>query len=373
MLGTAANSNFARHPQSKTANFQKYGAHGPLTWRPGADRYVFLVTDEDSDCPFFDANRFYTNGKLQCTGPGNVVSDNDRTMEAANNFNGNSDFPGGETNAWAHEVSDLVKAIVSTKAHISAFVKPQVGITVGQWGDPRLQSQNADFSNYNAAATAQAQRNAGWSNSLMVRAFTADSTADVRIFDTNDITSKSGSIDNFFVEIAKKIVNPCFGRKRAVSVAYDANASARDLLPPDVVSEFDAATAATARKRQGAPVCVINSCDLVGTHLCVAAPKCADLVACDNCLINGVCYQDSTPNPTNKCQVCNWARNKNAWTDACDDRDDCTMDTCENNQCKHSDVCTAQCGKCLIKGQCVGAGTPNPQDPCEMVPQIRTI
>ena len=139
VLGKAANNNFLRHPRSKTANFAQLGAKAPLTFRVGADRFLFLVTDEDSDCPTWDQNRFMTGTRLQCTGPGYEASDNDRTMEASSSFASNNDFPAGETNAWAKECAETARAIASTKAHLSAFVKPQVGVTIGQWGDPRVQ------------------------------------------------------------------------------------------------------------------------------------------------------------------------------------------------------------------------------------------
>ena len=154
--------------------------------------------------------------------------------------------------------------------------------------------QRADFSNYDPAASVAAQRRVA-PNSLTVRAFNIDSTIDVRIFDTNDITSNSGSIENFFQETVKKITNPCFGKKRTVVADDDDDKSATG------------ETHAFAKRQT---VCVVNSCDIAGTKTCVATPKCNDLVKCDNCLINGVCYLDSTFNPTNRVELLNKNKNK---------------------------------------------------------------
>jgi hypothetical protein len=348
VLGKAKNNTFIRHPRSQTALLS-----GGIVWRPGAERYVFLVTDEDSDCPFYDINRYFDGPTQQCTTPGYINSDNDGTYQPTKFFTTDAAWP-ALPNPWQQEVVDTAKAIYEARGHVSMFVKPTNGRTRPQFGDPSFSSQvmGLDFSNFSANGTLAALRANGWGNSLqaLTLALQLNDSAvadDVRLFDTRNITSPN-VVDNFFKEVAKTIVNACFGRKRE-------------------------------SKRQMAN-CQLNYCDIDGTRQCRSDPRCdASARNCDNCRIpdgnTTLCVFDGAANPKNKCQICSFYRSQTTWSDGCDDRDDCTLDECvfdaasNANKCVHSDLCTPQCGRCEIRDRdgsfCVGYGTINERNPCE--------
>jgi hypothetical protein len=249
-LGKAKNNTFIRHPRSQTALLS-----GGITWRMGAERYIFLVTDEDSDCPFYDINRYFDGPTQQCTTPGFVNSDNDGTYQPTKFFTSDAAWP-NLPNPWQQEVVDTAKAIYEGRGHVSMFVKPTNGRTRPQFGDPSfaVQVQNTDFSNFSAAGTLALLRSSGLNNSLqaLTLALQLNDSAvadDLRIFDTRNITSPN-VVDNFFKEVAKTIVNACFGRKRQM-----AN-------------------------------CQLNYCDIDATRQCRSDPRCdAGAKNCDNCKI----------------------------------------------------------------------------------------
>lgn len=349
VLGKAANNTFARHPQSMTALNRGTG----LMFRPGAERYVFLVTDEDNDCPFHDSNRFFDGPTQQCTTPGYIVSDNDGSYQPTRTIANNAAWP-PLPNPWQKEIVATAQAIFDARAHVSIFCNPANGRTLPQFGNPAfsVQSMGADFSNFSATTTLANLRRDNLTNSLqaLTLALQLASTAvadDLRLFDVRNITSPN-VVDNFFKEVAKTIVNACFGRKRQM-----AN-------------------------------CQLNYCDVDGTKQCRSDPRCdAAAVACDNCRIPGpanttLCVFDGAANPNNRCQVCSYYRStlsRTSWSDGCDDRDECTEDTCVvdpstgKNKCQYTDLCTPQCGRCLIQAKtgskCVGFGEISDSNPCE--------
>jgi hypothetical protein len=352
VLGRAKNNTFIRHPMSQTALLS-----GGITWRMGAERYIFLVTDEDSDCPFYDVNRYFDGPTQQCTTPGFIGSDNDGTYQPTKFFGSDSAWP-NLPNPWQQEVVDTAKAIYDGRGHVSMFVKPTNGRTRPQFGDPSfaVQVQNIDFSNFSAAGTLALLRSSGLNNSLQALTLALQINDplvadDLRIFDTRNITSPN-VVDNFFKEVAKTIVNACFGRKRQM-----AN-------------------------------CQLNYCDVDGTRQCRSDPRCdAGAKNCDNCKIpdgnKTLCVFDGAANPKNKCQICSFYRSQTTWSDGCDDRDDCTLDECVydaasmSNKCVHSDLCTPQCGRCAIEDKdgthCFGAGTINERNPCEQCDPLNGV
>jgi hypothetical protein len=349
VLGKAANNTFARHPESQTA--KEFGKG--LPFRPGAERYVFLVTDEDNDCPFHDVNRYFDGPTQQCTTPGFVVSDNDGTYQPTRFFTNNAAWP-TVPNPWQKEVVATARAIYDSRAHVSIFCNPANGRTLPQFGNPALafQAMNADFSNFSAPQTLSRLVAGNFSRSLQALTLElqlADSAVadDMRLFDVRNITSPN-VVDNFFKEVAKTIVSACFGKKR-----QQAN-------------------------------CQLNYCDIDGDKKCRSDPRCdATSLQCDNCRIPGpsnttLCVFDGAANPRNRCQICSYYRSvaaRTAWSDGCDDRDDCTEDSCVvdpisgANKCQYKDLCTPQCGRCLIQAKsgvrCVGFGEISDTNPCE--------
>ncbi len=139
--------------------------------------------------------------------------------------------------------------------------------------------------------------------------------------------------------------------------------------------------------------CTQESC--VGDGTCVAP------LASGHCLIAGQCVVDGAESPVSPCQVCVAATSTTDWTfrtvgTGCDDGASCTKDdACDAaGQCKGQGLdcddglaCTvdecdgAVCvspkplkpATCLIEGVCLGAGQPNPKNPCEAcAPAIAT-
>ena len=139
--------------------------------------------------------------------------------------------------------------------------------------------------------------------------------------------------------------------------------------------------------------CTLDGCD-------DAAGKCTNLLTI-GCAISGACWLPGANNPDNACQSCVPTASPNSWTnktagipcsdglfctvdDQCDgagnctssardcsDGKACTLDACNEAQQR----CTSSLsGGCMIAGQCVGAGVPNPFNFCqECNPALSTM
>ena len=211
-LGAAPNSTMQRHPNSTTAPPANAGKG--VMWRTGTEKYIFLVTDEDSDCPVYDVNRFFQGATAQCTTPGFIDSDNDGTYEPTKSIASNAAWP-ALPNPWQQDTMATANAIVRYQAHMTLFVKPSNGRTVPQFGDPTnaTQVQSADFSLFNRSATLSRLIAANLSTSLQAITLNMSTAYDLRIFNTLDILSPN-VVDNVFAAIINTIRSDCFGRKR---------------------------------------------------------------------------------------------------------------------------------------------------------------
>ena len=121
--------------------------------------------------------------------------------------------------------------------------------------------------------------------------------------------------------------------------------------------------------------------------LCDGMGGCTNDIKPGRCFIDGACYNGDEVNPNNPCQQCSggdaWGPNDGV---PCDDGDACTQgDICAGGACggtpytcDYQPQCqAAQCdgnggcsvaplsGWCVIGGQCVAAGEPNPANPCQ--------
>lgn len=104
------------------------------------------------------------------------------------------------------------------------------------------------------------------------------------------------------------------------------------------------------------------------TDACNGAGTCAHTLQSSSCLISGVCYTNTTANPSNACQWCASAMSTSAWTSrssgtACtSDSLSCTTDACDGaGTCTH----TLQASTCLISGACYAESANNPSNTCQ--------
>jgi hypothetical protein len=134
--------------------------------------------------------------------------------------------------------------------------------------------------------------------------------------------------------------------------------------------------------------CTENDACLSGVCQAGETPPCGDVLACTAdacqstgvnsydcvhdlnagaCLIEGVCYSNADPSPTNECLVCNSATNGTDWTNAsdgssCTDASQCThTDTCLAGQCKGQDVVCEDTNVCT-------ADFCDPNSGCQFIP-----
>jgi hypothetical protein len=151
--------------------------------------------------------------------------------------------------------------------------------------------------------------------------------------------------------------------------------------------------AGTTRDCNDGLLCTLDTCDETNS-------KCSNALTI-GCAISGACYLPGVNNPQNDCQSCNPATSGTGWTNkasgtSCSDNLFCTVnDQCNSTgscvssarDCSDGKTCTldvcsellGSCtstvsGGCMILGQCIGAGVPNPLNPCqECNPALSTL
>lgn len=152
------------------------GGSGPLSFRSDARKNLILVTDEDSDRPYYSANRY-----------------SDQTS---------TDPPGTLTGGWAAEVDDTADVAVANAAYLNMLVNRGDSPTIYQYGDPNQDVSDSDFSNWDATATLDNLVAAGLGSSLQAQMLDAGLVA--RTFSITDV-SNTGFIDNFFAAKLEEI------------------------------------------------------------------------------------------------------------------------------------------------------------------------
>lgn len=162
VLSEAVNSTLLRN---------NVGGTGPLTFRANARPNLILVTDEDSDLPYYTENRF----------PGQSGTDPPTTVPLAS--------------AWQAEVDATAQAIIEHDAFINLIINTGDSPSRWQYGNPGSSAQDADFSNFDPDATLANLIANGYGNSLEAQVLNADLIG--RAFDITSINN-TGFIDNFF-------------------------------------------------------------------------------------------------------------------------------------------------------------------------------
>ena len=156
VLGGAQRNVFERHPLSKSANLE-----GPGQFRPNAQKFIILLTNEDSDCGYFEEN------KLVDTSLGSGSGGLGRQCPAGSSSGGFEDtrmnppipFPlqrtGGWQDLWLEELKITADAVVASGAMVNMFVREAEGSSARQYGPPSFAVQSSDFSGFDANRTLQ--------------------------------------------------------------------------------------------------------------------------------------------------------------------------------------------------------------------------
>jgi hypothetical protein len=146
------------------------GGAGGLAFRADARKNLILVTDEDSDRPFYAGNRL----------PGQTGNEPPGTIAGTD---------------WQTEVNNTASAVIAAKAFVNMLVNTGDAPSARQYGNPGSSVSDPDFLNFNRAATLAALDAAGLGNSLEAQILRADLIG--RAFNITNV-NQSNFINNFF-------------------------------------------------------------------------------------------------------------------------------------------------------------------------------
>jgi hypothetical protein len=158
------------------------GGVGGLVFRDYTRTHLILITDEDSDRPFYDRNRL--SGQTSEEPPQSIRS-----------------------TVWQTEVHNTAQAIIDSKAFITLIINPDDTPSKFQYGDPSQDVLNADGRTFNPSATLQRLQTAGFGESLAALVLAVDLIG--RVLDIRDFGRNPTVVDNFFTaKIAEAKANP---------------------------------------------------------------------------------------------------------------------------------------------------------------------
>ncbi len=156
------------------------GGSGPLVFRPDARKNLIVVTDENSDLPFYVTNRMAGQ----------------TTTEP----------PGVLTAPWQAEVDATAQAVIANNAFVNLLISPAATPSRNQFGDPASSVSDANFLNFNPEATLANLISAGYGNSLEAQVLAAGLVG--RSFNITSVNTPN-FIANFFAAKVEEIVfNP---------------------------------------------------------------------------------------------------------------------------------------------------------------------
>jgi len=163
------------------------GGMGPVNWRAGVRKNIILVTDEDSDSPFYGANR----------------------VAGQSGFGlGDGDFgnpPSPLTAGWQTEIDNTAQAVINNNAFLNLLINPGDVPSQSQYGDPNQDVSDPDFLNYDPNATLAGLVGAGFGNSIEAQVLNAGLLS--RSFNIN-LVNNADFIDNFFAAKIEEILSP---------------------------------------------------------------------------------------------------------------------------------------------------------------------
>jgi hypothetical protein len=168
VLNSATNNTLARN---------NVGGLGPLIFRPEARKNLVIVTDENSDLPFYAENR-----EVAQTGP---------------------EPPTPLTAAWQAEINTTAQTVIANNAFVNLLISPS-GISRNQYGDPAESVSDANFLNFDPAATLTNLIAAGFGNSLEAQVLAAGLVG--RTFNITSVNT-TNFIQNFFAAKVEEIIN----------------------------------------------------------------------------------------------------------------------------------------------------------------------
>ncbi len=157
---------------------ENVGGSGPLAFRPEARKNLILVTDENSDQPFFLENRQTGQTNLE---PPSIL-----------------------TAAWQTEVDLTAQAVITNEAFINMLIDPSATPSINQYGDPVRSVSSANFLNFNPTATLSNLVAAGNGNCLEAQVLAAGLIG--RAFNISSVNT-TNFIENFFAAKVEEIVN----------------------------------------------------------------------------------------------------------------------------------------------------------------------
>ena len=153
------------------------GGSGPLVFRPDARKNLILVTDENSDLPFYAENRQ----------PGQTGTEPPATLTAP----------------WQAEITATAQVVIDNNAFINLLITPS-GVIKNQYGDPAQSVSDANFLNFDPDATLANLITAGFGESLQAEVLAGGLVG--RAFNITSVNT-TNFVENFFAAKIEEIVN----------------------------------------------------------------------------------------------------------------------------------------------------------------------
>ncbi|OUS30226.1 hypothetical protein A9Q99_07065 [Gammaproteobacteria bacterium 45_16_T64] len=175
-LGEATNNTLVRN---------NVGGVGGLDFRDDARKNLILVTDEDSDTPFYSDNRFGV-GCNSCNPPSSGEA--------------HSDWSG-----WQDEIDATAQAVIDNDAYLNMLINIGDSPTKFQYGDYTHDESDPDLLNWDDAATlANLQGDSATDDSLQTQVLEAGLVA--RTFNVSG-ANNADFVDNFFAAKLEEVLD----------------------------------------------------------------------------------------------------------------------------------------------------------------------
>jgi hypothetical protein len=165
----------------------------PIAFRDDAQINIILATDEDSDSPYWSDNR--TTGQ-----PGGAGDDPENTNPPSTGPNNAGWDP------WQAEIDATAQAVIDSGAFLNMLVNVGDTPSGAQYGDPTKDVSDADFLNFNPAATLAALLADDFTNeSLQAQVLSAGLIA--RSFAVSGANDED-FVNNFFAAKVQEVTTP---------------------------------------------------------------------------------------------------------------------------------------------------------------------